>query len=41
MELIIDRDPGLCLVKLFPMKRNTAINVGIKVHLAEAWGITP
>ena len=41
MELVIDGDPELHLVRLFPMKRNTAIDVGAKARLVGAWGTTP
>ena len=41
MELVIDGDPELRLVRLFPMKKNTAIDVGTKAHLAGAWGTMP
>ena len=41
MELVIGEDPELCLVRLFPMKRSTTIDIGTKARLAGAWGTTP
>ena len=41
MELVIGEDPELRLVRLFPIKRSTTIDIGIKAHLAGAWGTAP
>ena len=41
MELVIDGDPELRLVRLFLMKKSIAIDVGAKARLAGAWGTTP
>ena len=41
MELVIGRDHELRLMRLSPMKRNTAIDIGTKACLAGAWVIAP
>ena len=41
MELIIGGDQELCLVRLSPMKRITAIDIGTEAYLAGAWVIAP
>ena len=41
MELVIGGDPELRLVRLFPMKRSTAVDISAKARLVGAWGITP
>ena len=41
MELVIGGDPELRLVRLFPMERSTAVDIGAKARLAGAWGTTP
>ena len=40
-RLVIGGDLELRLVRLFPMKRSTAIDIGTKARLAGAWGTTP
>ena len=41
MELVIGRDPELRLVRLSPMKRSTAIDIGTEARLAGAWVTMP
>ena len=41
MELVIGGDPELHLVRHFPMKRTTAIDIGTEARLAGVWGTTP
>ena len=41
MELVIGGDRELRQAKLSPMKRNTAIDVSVEVHLAGAWETMP
>ena len=41
MELVIGGDQELRLVRLSPMKRSTAIDIGTEARLAGAWVTTP
>ena len=40
MELVIGRDLELRLVRLSPIKRSMAIDIGTKARLAGAWETT-